>query len=102
MKDIQRFIDDARNGYGFVRDASIYELTEDETVLANALLDNTTYYRSRMRKFRKRYHHQLQINKKLWKENWEYHRLFDRIKMMHQTSSLFLEKQETPKTGGKS
>ena len=93
MKDIQRFIDDVRNEYGSAQDTTLYELTEDEAILVNALLDDIASYRRRVQESRKRYHHQLQINKKLRKENWEYHCLFERIKM---------EMQKTPKTGGKS
>ena len=54
MKDIQRFIDDVRNESDFAR-LDIFELTDDEKFLANALLDEIDHYRRRMRKFRKRY-----------------------------------------------
>lgn len=64
MKDIQRFIDDVRNESDFARDLDIFELTDDEKFLANALLDEIDHYRRRMRKFRKRYYRQLHLKKR--------------------------------------
>lgn len=68
MKDIQSFIFDVKNNSSVARYLDIFELTEDEKMLASALLEEIDHYRRLSKKYRRRYFRQMRLNKKMLKE----------------------------------
>lgn len=68
MKDIQSFLFDVKNNSSLARYLDIFEFTEDEKMLASALLDEIDHYRRLSKKYRRRYFRQIRLNGKMLKE----------------------------------
>lgn len=68
MKDIQSFLFDVKNNSSIARYLDIFEFTEDEKMLASALLDEIDHYRRLSKKYRRRYLRQMRLNGKMLKE----------------------------------